>query len=369
MPLEEGVFQFSDEIGPEKILYVYDVKTGMKGMVVVDNTARGPAVGGVRMAPDVTTEEVFRLARAMTLKNAAADIRHGGGKSGIIADPKVQKKDDLIRSFAKAIDTIESYIPGPDMGTNEQSMAIIYDETGRAVGLPRDLGGIPLDEIGSTGYGVSISAEIACEHLGIDLEGATVAMEGFGSVGKASVRFLEERGARVVAVSDSKGTMYNPGGLRYNELMRVKKATGSVVNYQDGRALETKGLFGLPVDMLIPGARPDSITKENVSDIKAKLIIEAANIPATTEAEQILHERGVLVIPDFIANAGGVITAAVEYRGGTEEEAFRMIKEKIGRNVEQVIKMAYDRGILPRFAAETIAKERVINAMRYRGLL
>ncbi|MFQ6074943.1 MAG: Glu/Leu/Phe/Val dehydrogenase [Candidatus Bathyarchaeia archaeon] len=369
MPLEEEVFQFSDEMGPEKILYVYDVKTEMKGIVVVDNTARGPAVGGVRMAPNITTEEVFRLARAMTLKNAAADIRHGGGKSGIIADPRVQNKNDLIRSFAKAIEAIESYIPGPDMGTNEQSMAIIYDETKRAVGLPRDLGGIPLDEIGSTGYGVSISTEIACENLGMNLEGATVAVEGFGAVGRATVKFLEEKGTRVVAVSDSKGTIYNPEGLRYNGLLKVKKATGAVKNYRDGEVLETRALFSLPVDILIPGARPDSITLENVNDIKAKLIVEAANIPATVEAERFLHARGILVIPDFIANAGGVITAAVEYRGGTEEEAFRMIREKISINVRQVIKMAYDRGILPRFAAEMIAKERVINAMRYRGLL
>ncbi len=369
MLIRGDAFSFSDEMGPEKILHVYDPKTGMKGIVVVDNTARGSAVGGVRMAPDVTVEEVFRLARTMTLKNSAAGIRHGGGKSGIIASPEVENKGDVIRSFARAIESIEEYIPGPDMGTNEQNMAIIFDEIGRAVGLPKELGGIPLDDIGSTGFGVAIAAEVACKYLDLNLQGATVSVEGFGAVGKATVRFLRERGVRIVAVSDSKGTAYYPEGMSYEELLRVKETTGSVRNYPDAKPMGTTELFGVPVDMLIPGARPDVITKDNVDEIKAKLIIEAANIPATLEAEEILHNRGVLVIPDMIANAGGVITASVEYRGGTEEEAFRMVESKIRKNVARVIEMAHRKGILPRFAAETMAKENVLNAMRYRGRL
>lgn len=366
---QEEAFQYSDEIGPQKVLYVYDPKTKLKGIVVVDNTARGPAIGGIRMAPDISTEEIFRLARAMTFKNAAADIRHGGGKSGIIADPKMKNKYDLIRSFAKAIEPVEEYIPGPDMGTDERCMAIIYDEIGRCCGLPRELGGIPLDEMGSTGYGVAISTEVACEHLTLDLSKATVAVEGFGAVGKAIVKFLTEKGAKIVGVSDSKGAVYDPRGLNYEELMKVKEKTGAVKNYAGGRTMENVALFGLKVDILIPGARPDAISKKNVYDVKAKLVVEAANIPATAEAERGLHDRGILVVPDFIANAGGVITAAVEYRGGTEDDAFEMIRDKVSKNTKIVLDMVKSEKMLPRVAAERVAKERVLKSMVYRGQL
>jgi len=369
MGTQEGVFQYSDEIGPEKVLYVHDPKTKLKGILVVDNTARGPGIGGIRMAPDVSTEEVFRLARAMTFKSAAADLRHGGGKSGIIADPKTKNKYELVRSFAKAIGPIAEYIPGPDMGTDECCMAIVYDEIGRAVGLPRVLGGIPLDEIGSTGYGVVASTEVACEYVLLDLTKASVAVEGFGAVGKAVVKFLTEKGAKIVAVSDSKGAIYEPSGLNYERLLDVKQTTGAVKNYEGGRIIENEDLFRLSVDILIPGARPDVISNENVRDIKAILVVEAANIPVTMEAERILHDRGILVVPDFIANAGGLITAAVEYRGGTENEVFKIIEDKIAKNTKLVLDMAKEEKILPRVAAEKIAKERVLKAMEYRGKL
>jgi glutamate dehydrogenase (NAD(P)+) len=364
MCAQEAVFQYSDDIGPEKILYVYDPKTKLKGILVVDNTARGPAIGGVRMAADVSTEEVFRLARAMTFKNAAADIPHGGGKGGIIADPKTKNKYELVRSFARGIEPVADYIPGPDMGTDERCMGIVHKEIGRAIGLPRELGGIPLDKMGSTGYGVAISTEVACEHVLLDLPKATVAVEGFGAVGKAAVKFLREKGANIVAVSDSKGAIYKPDGLDYEKLLQIKQTTGEVKNYKGGRIIENEELFELPVDILIPGARPDVITEENVRDIKAALVVEAANIPATREAERILHDRGILVVPDFIANAGGVITAAVEYTGGTENEVFDVIKEKTVKNTRQVLDMAKNQKVPPRVAAEKMAKERVLKAMK-----
>lgn len=369
MPPQENVFQLSDEVGPEKVLYLYDPKTKLKGILVIDNTARGPAVGGVRMAPDISTREVWRLARAMTYKNAAADIRFGGGKAGIVADPNVENKHELIRSFARAIELVTDYIPGPDMGTDERCMAIIYDEIGRAVGLPCELGGIPLDEIGSTGYGVTMSTEVACEYVQLNLSEATVAVEGFGAVGKACVKFLAERGAKIVAVSDSKGAVYHDKGLDYDELMRSKQSTGAVKNYRGGQTIDNADLFGLSVDILIPGARPDVISKENVHDIKAKLIVEAANIPATLEAESILHKKRILVVPDFIANAGGIITGYVEYQHGTAEDAFKMTKDKCSENTKKVLDLVKDEGMMPRVAAETIAKERIIKSMLYRGKL
>ena len=161
-------FQFADDLGPEKVVEITDPKRGLRAVVVVDNTACGPAIGGCRMAPDVSVEECFRLARAMTFKNAAAGLPHGGGKSVIFADPAMApaEKERLIRAFARAIGEIESYIVGPDMGTNEISMAWIRDEIGRSVGLPREVGGIPLDEIGATGRGVAVAAEAASHSPG-----------------------------------------------------------------------------------------------------------------------------------------------------------------------------------------------------------
>ena len=167
--MEDG-FRFADDLGPLKLVHLWRPSVGLKAVVAVDNIACGPAVGGVRMAPDVSAEEAFRLARAMTLKNAAAGLPHGGGKSVIFADPKVPRSDKerLIRAFATAIANLVEYIPGPDMGTDELAMGWIKDETGRAVGLPREVGGIPLDEIGATGFGLVSAIEVAAEQLGLD---------------------------------------------------------------------------------------------------------------------------------------------------------------------------------------------------------
>jgi glutamate dehydrogenase (NAD(P)+) len=194
---------------------------------VVDNTACGPAIGGVRMAADVSVEEVFRLARAMTLKNAAAGLAHGGGKAGILVDPRGADKPRLVRAFARAIREIADYIPDPDMGTDEACMAWVFDETARAVGLPRVLGGIPLDEIGATGYGLARCAEVAAPFCDLNLKGATLAIEGFGNVGRPAARFLEELGVKLVAASDSKGAVYNPEGLDLVQLSAAKSKSGS----------------------------------------------------------------------------------------------------------------------------------------------
>ena len=188
--------EFCDDLGPVKVVHLYDPACGLEGMLVIDNVACGPAIGGVRMAADVSTEEVFRLARAMTLKNAAAGLPHGGGKAGIVADPKTADKPRLIRAFANAIRDLIDYIPGPDMGTDESCMAWIKDEIGRAVGLPRVLGGIPLDEIGATGYGLAECAEVAAPFCDLKIEGARVAIEGLGNVGRHAAQFLQQRGAR-----------------------------------------------------------------------------------------------------------------------------------------------------------------------------
>jgi len=355
-----------DEFGPIKVVHCNDPGCRARGVVVIDNVSCGPSIGGVRMAPDVTTSEVFRLARAMTLKNAAAGLPHGGGKSGILADPKAPHKEQIVRAFARAIRDLKEYIPGPDMGTDEECMAWVHDAIGRAVGLPRVLGGIPLDELGATGFGLAKCAEVAAEFCSLDLKGARVAVQGFGNVGQHAARFLVGKGARLVAVSDLDGTLFDAAGIDVDGLSQLKRRTGKVTSLPRGEKLARDALFGIPCDILIPAARPDCIHSDNARDIKAKLVLQGANIPATDEAERILYERGIINVPDFIANAGGVICAAVEYRGESETFAFESIAEKIPQNTREVLARSREEKITPREAAVRMALERVKMAMRYR---
>lgn len=356
-----------DELGPQKVLHLYSAKKGLKAIVVVDNTALGPSIGGVRVSPVVTTGEIIRLARVMTMKNSLAGLPHGGGKSGIIADPKDPRKEEYFRILSRFIKDLTDYIPGPDMGSDEESMAWVYDEIGRAVGLPEEIGGLPLDKLGATGFGLSKCAKVACPYAGIELKEARVAIQGFGSVGKAAAKFLSEKGAIIVAASDTKGCIYNPAGMDVQELTEIKKSTGTVVNYKKGTAAKCDELFVMECDILIPAAIPDVINKGNAERIKAKLILQGANIPVTEEAEKILYQRGILSIPDCIANAGGVIMAAMEYARRVEKEAFDTISTKIKTNTKLIIERSRKEKILPKQAAEEIAKERVIKAMNYRG--
>jgi glutamate dehydrogenase (NAD(P)+) len=362
------VFRFTDDLGPAKIIHVYEPSVGLKGILVVDNVARGPAIGGLRMGLEICTEECFRLARAMTLKNAVADLPHGGGKSVIYADPKMpkKKKEYIIRAFASSLREIQEYIFGPDMGTDEECMAWIKDEIGRAVGLPADFGGIPLDEVGATAWGLAHATEVALEYCDFDMEGARVVVQGFGAVGKHAARFLTKKGAVLVGAADSRGTIYNPQGLDVNALIELKQAGKSVADYTDGTKLDRDAVVDLESDIWIPAAQPDVIDERNVTRLKTKLVVEGANIPITCGAEQYLHENGVLVLPDFIANAGGVICAAMEYQGASQTAAFHAIEEKLRRNTKQMLEDAVRIGIQPREAARGIAVQRLKKGMGYR---
>lgn len=357
------------EIGPSKIIQLYFPVSNFHAIVVIDNTALGPSIGGVRVSLDVTVDEVKRLARTMTMKNSIAGLPHGGGKAAIIADPKDSKKEDYFRRFAQSIKELYDYIPGPDMGSNEECMAWVYDEIGRACGLPEEIGGLPLDKLGATGFGLAECAEVSCKYAKIDLRGSKVAIQGFGSVGKAAALFLSEKGSKIVAVSDTKGMVYNLSGLDFKKLISVKEASGTVINYEDAEVRSKEEIFTIDCDILIPAATPDVITTKNVDEVKARLILQGANIPVTYEAEKVLFERGIISVPDFIANAGGVIMAAMEYAKRSEKEAFAAISEKIKKNTELILSMSYEKKILPRDAAEKIALDRVMKAMRYKRIL
>ncbi|MGE5286993.1 MAG: Glu/Leu/Phe/Val family dehydrogenase [Micromonosporaceae bacterium] len=355
-----------DEMGPAKVVFLRPC-AGVEAVVVVDNVALGPAIGGVRMRPGIEAGEVARLARAMTLKNAVAGLPHGGGKAGISAEPTLAPRDHerVMRAFARAIDHLTEYIPGPDMGTSETSMAYVQDEIGRSVGLPTVLGGIPLDELGATAYGLAISADVLAEAKVIDLEGARVIVQGFGAVGANAALMLVQRGATVIAASDTRGATFEPAGLDVPALISFKREDGSVTGFPGGHPTPRDDILGMDCDILVPAAQPDVVTHANAGKIAARVILEGANIPITPDAEAELHERGVLCLPDVVANAGGVICAAAEYRGASHAEAFAQIEEKIRATVTELLDRT-QRELTPRAAAGQMARSRLAKATALR---
>lgn len=363
-----------DSIGPEKTIKVEDKETGLIGFLVIDNTIRGPGKGGIRMTPTVSMEEVARLARAMTFKTAIADLPFGGAKAGIKADPKTLTKEQkklLVESFAKKLKPYspKEYIAAPDINMGEQEMEWYVKANGSlksATGKPSNLCirpgeecGIP-HEFGSTGFGVYHTTLIALKHLNLDIKKVTIAIEGLGNVGSFAAEYLYKDKAKIVSVSDSKGTIYNEKGLDIKEVLRIKKEKGSVIYYENAKKLGTKEIISLPVDVLITAAIPDLIKEEEVDKVKARLIVEGSNIPTTPKIEEIFHKKGILVIPDIIANAGGVISSYVEHLGQTPEEMFALVRKKIRDNVSLVLEEAKKLNIKPRDAALIIAKERIL---------
>ena len=359
-----SLFDFADELGPARVVHICRPAVGLKAIVTIDNTACGPAIGGVRMAPDVSLEECLRLARAMTWKNAAGGLPHGGGKSVIFADPKrpADEKEALIRAFAQSIGDLKDYIPGPDMGTDETCMAWIKDETGRAVGIPAALGGIPLDELGATGFGLASCIDVARTFVGFDIKGARFVVQGFGAVGKHAARFLAAKGAILVGASDSEGAVIDKNGLSISDLISLKDRGGSLHEYSDAEKVARDAVIDVPCDIWIPAARPDVIHGNNVARLKTRMVVEGANIPLSLDAERALHDKGVIVVPDFIANAGGVMCASIEYRGGTQRAAFEYIDEKIRSNTHEVLERSRNTGAVPRTAAQDLARTRILAA-------
>jgi glutamate dehydrogenase (NAD(P)+) len=369
-----------DEWGPEKVVCVSDARTGMKGVLVIDNTARGMGKGGTRMSPTVTVEEVARLARVMTWKWAMVDVFFGGAKAGIVADPNDPAKEDILRAWAWALrkHIPSDYVVGLDMGLVERDAAVVQDilgDRGAAVGSPRELGGVPYDELGLTGFGVAEAAEAAMEHLERPLRGARVAVQGFGAVGHAAAKRFVELGAEVVAVSSARGARYHPEGLNVAELLKLRHALGddAVTEHGEGQLLPLGDEIGLDVDILVPAARQDVIDENNVKNIKAALIVEGANLPMNAAAQDYLKDKGVAVVPDFIANAGAVVGAgvAMDTRYSSmppnPQEIFDLISDKLRLNTALVLKQAQDRNEKTHETALRLAQERVGAAMELKG--
>ncbi|GGN45615.1 glutamate dehydrogenase [Streptomyces kronopolitis] len=369
-----------DEWGPEKIVVVSHRRTGMKGVLVIDNTARGIGKGGTRMSPGVTVDEVSRLARVMTWKWAAADLFYGGAKAGIVADPASRDKEAVLRAFARALsnEVPRAYVMGLDMGLTEDDAAIIQDELGdrgAAVGTPEHLGGVAYDRLGVTGYGVAEAADAAARHQGLPLAGARVALQGFGAVGSAAARRFVELGATVVAVSTAHGALHDPGGLDLDALLAARAEHGDrfVTHRPSGSALAAGDELTVDCDIVVPAALQDVITHRTAHEIKAKLVVEGANLPTSAQARTVLAERGITVVPDFVANAGGVVAAAfamdARYSGFRPETAgiFETVSAKLRANTVTVLDEARQQQVTPHTAGRRLAEARVRAAMESKG--
>jgi glutamate dehydrogenase (NAD(P)+) len=376
--MQTDILQLVDEWGPEKVVCVSDRKSGMRGVLVIDNSARGVGKGGTRMGPNLSVLEVARLARTMTWKWAGVDLFHGGAKAGILGDPTAPNKEEILRAFARALsnEVPTEYVFGLDMGLTEKDAAIFVDELGdrgAAVGLPRVLGGLPYDELGVTGYGVAEATDAAAAAISLPIRGATVAIQGFGAVGQAAAERLVELGAVITAVSTATGAIVDADGIDITKLIELRREFGDDCIAEYGGAVAPAAALTTDAQILIPAAREDVIDEHLALTTAARLVVEGANMPTTPAALDVLHGRGVTVVPDFVANAGGIVAAAhsmdARYSPFTvnPDDVFPMITAKMRQNTLTVVTEARTRGVTTHVAAQEIAKERVRAAMQLRG--
>nr|PZN49655.1 MAG: glutamate dehydrogenase [Chloroflexota bacterium] len=359
-----------------------------KGFRVQYNDSRGPTKGGIRFHPDETIDTIRALAAWMTWKCAVVDIPLGGGKGGVICNPKelsLRELEQLSRAYVRQVGRIlgpEMDIPAPDVYTTPQIMAWMADEYsmlrgqnefGVITGKPLALGGSQGREDATARGGMYCIRE-AAKVLGFDTHGATMAIQGFGNAGRFAAKLGPELlGVTVVAVSDSRGGIYNPGGLDVQAVIEHKQRTGSVVGFPGAQPISNEALLELDVDILVPSAMENVITGYNAPRIKARIIAELANGPTTPEADRILAERGIYVIPDFLCNAGGVTVSYFEMvqnaydRYWSAETVHARLDEKMTRAFHDVHKKALELDVDNRLAAYCVAVGRVAEAVRLRG--
>lgn len=371
----------ADLYGPEYTVEVKDIKSGLNGFLVIHNTVLGPGKGGIRLTPDITMDEVKRLAATMTWKNALAGIPFGGAKAGIKWDASQPgaKKKEIIQSFARALKPflVKKYIAGPDVNTGEKEMQWFVEAAGSwraATGKPANYClkifgknsekcGIP-HEFGSTGFGVAQATAVAAKFAHLDLKGASVAIHGFGNVGTFTYKFLKVMGANITAIADVKGAVYSPDGFD-------EKIIGQIINKKitlsaafNSKIITMADFWSLPTDILIPASVTDVINESNKKSLKAKIIVEAGNIPMSESIEAELSHNGMLIVPDFVANAGGVISSYAEYRGYNAKRMFNLVKRKITKSTEEVLRQSLQTKEYPRAVARQIAVSRVEQKMK-----
>jgi glutamate dehydrogenase (NAD(P)+) len=360
----------------------------LTGYRVQHNLARGPAKGGVRYHPQVDLGEVRALAMWMTWKCAVVRLPYGGAKGGVVCDPRMlsqRELERLTRRYATEIAVLigpDRDILAPDVNTGPQTMAWIMDTYSMHQGysVPAVVTGKPLSIGGSegrleaTGRGVVYCIQQAADYLGLPLAGARVALQGYGNVGEPAARLLHALGARIIAVSEEDGGVYNPNGLNPGDLRRYKQEMGSVAGTPRSQPLSNAELFDSECDVLIPAALGSVITERNAGRIKAQLVAEAANGPTTPEADRILAERGVFIIPDVLCNAGGVTVSYFEWVQDrdayfwSEDEINARLQRVMTRAFEDVLHTSHQQGVSMRLAAQMLAVSRVAEATRVRGI-
>jgi glutamate dehydrogenase/leucine dehydrogenase len=361
----------------------------LKAFIVRHSMALGPSKGGIRMNPAVSLEDVTGLAMEMTWKCALIGVPFGGGKSGIVADARSlspHDKETIIRSFARnAVRHIgpQVYVPAPDMGTNEADMGHIKDtisfSMGHATtpgcyvtGKPVILGGVP-GRREATGRGVCVCVAEALKRRGRDVRGTPMIVQGFGNVGSVAAQQLHRLGAKIVGIAELEGSTYNPDGLDIEALTTHAAHSGGVHDFAGGENIDGAELLVQPCEVLIPAAAQDQITMENAEKIQASIIAEGANSPTTPDADEILNRRGIEVLPDILANAGGVFVSYLEFTQETqqeqltEEEVIARLEKRMRERTERVAATAYERKITLREAALVTAVKTVCSALHARG--
>jgi glutamate dehydrogenase (NAD(P)+) len=359
-----------------------------EGYRVQHNVSRGPGKGGVRYHQDVTLSEVMALSAWMSVKNAAVNVPYGGAKGGIRVDPRKLSRGELervTRRYTSEIGIIigpNTDIPAPDVNTNEQIMAWMMDTysmnqgqtaTGVVTGKPISLGG-SLGRREATGRGVFVVGTEAARRVGLDIQGARIAVQGFGNVGGIAARLFEEAGAKVIAVQDHTGSIFKSSGIDTNALLEHVGNTGGVGGFKGADPLANDEFWTIESDILIPAALENQITEKNAGKIKTKIIVEGANGPTTTAADDILHDKGVLIIPDVVANAGGVTVSYFEWV--QDFSSFFWTEDEINQRLERVMREAFsavwqvasDNKVSMRTAAFIVACKRILMAREMRGL-
>jgi len=392
--IDEGRFSYDGEAIQEANYEVFDPETKkVWGYVTIDNTQRGPGLGGIRMASNMGRNEVNRLARVMTLKNSAACLPYGGGKSGLVINDPAHFRDrnlrtGLIEKFADALFELENYVPAADMGTDEQDIQAIYEHHSRKLGKkvherggagrPAEYGGIPIDEWELTAHGLFAAAQTLEDLLdNFKLNNSKIIIQGFGNVGCPTAIKLNQQGASIVGASDINAALWNPEGLDLNELVQIRKLSGGLSNYS--KDVEKKfgpeklnWLLEAPCDILVPAARPDAITSKNIDRVDCHIILQGANTPSSKPVEYYLkHRRNILSLTDFIVNAGGVIGCAVERRliqdenyakkvrlEGSRPYTENLIFDTVSKNVQEIFNRIKGDYIF-RDAATDLALERL----------
>jgi glutamate dehydrogenase/leucine dehydrogenase len=359
-----------------------------EGFRVQHSSVRGPAKGGIRFHPQVTLDEVKALATWMTWKCAVVNIPFGGAKGGITCDPKQMSQGELERMTRRYTSAIlpligpEQDIPAPDVYTNSQTMAWIMDTysmtkgypiPGVVTGKPISLGG-SLGRNEATGRGVFYTIQCACEHLGMTLKGSTVAVQGFGNAGSIAAQLLHEEGAKVIAVSDSTGCIYNPNGLNIPELIHMKLLTGHVRGFPESEPISPAELLALNCDILVPAALENVIHVDNAFSVRARIVAEAANGPVMPAADRILESKGAMVIPDILCNAGGVTVSYFEWVQDEQhlfwdaQDVYNRLERVMKTAFRDVLKIKMDRDVSMRIAANMLGIGRVAGAVKLRGI-